>query len=123
MRRAIAISLLMLFSWTLMAPMLLPGEDANLPACCRGKGICHCRMCKRGDRGGHQKGFAAVAAKCPCCPANACSIQSPNYQPESGSVLLDAATLPLALMPQAEMRCRIPLLRGYPKRGPPTPLA
>ncbi|MGP8227016.1 MAG: hypothetical protein ACLQGT_12785 [Terracidiphilus sp.] len=123
MRRAIAISLLMLFSWTLIAPLVAVDADANLPACCRGKGKCHCRMCKRGNRGGHQKGFAAVAAKCPCCPASATTVYSPTYKPEAAGAFYSETVFHLAYAPRTETHSRITFLHSHPKRGPPAPLA
>jgi hypothetical protein len=44
MRRAITISLMMLSSWTLIAPPFAPDADANLSACCRRNGTHHCMM-------------------------------------------------------------------------------
>jgi hypothetical protein len=43
-RRAIAFSLMVLFSLTLIAPLFAPDADANLPACCRRNGKHHCMM-------------------------------------------------------------------------------
>jgi hypothetical protein len=100
MRRAIAISLLMLFSWTLSAPLVAVDAGENLPACCRGNGKCHCRMCKRGDHGGHQKGFAAVAAKCPRCPASASTVYSSTYKPEAAAAFYSETVFRPACAPR-----------------------
>jgi hypothetical protein len=71
MRRAIAISLMMLFSWTLIAPFFAPDVQASLPACCRKNGKHHCAMRIMGLLAGNQRGFTTVAEKCPRCPLNA----------------------------------------------------
>ena len=123
MRRAIAISLMMLFSWTLIAPLVAVDADANLPACCRGKGKCHCRMYKRGERNSHQKGFAAVAAKCPCSPASACAVHSSTYKPEAAGAFYSETVFRSARAPRTEAHSRITFLGSHPKRGPPAPLA
>jgi hypothetical protein len=123
MRRAIAISLMMLFSWTLIAPLTAVDADANLPACCRGKGKCHCRICERGDYNSHQKGFAAVAAKCPCCPASASAVYSSTYKPEAAGAFTSETIFRPACAPQTETHSRISFLRSHPKRGPPAPHA
>jgi hypothetical protein len=123
MRRAIAISLMMLFSWTLIAPLVAADADANLPVCCRGKSICHCRMCKRGDRNSHQKSFAAVAAKCPCCPASASTVYSSTYKPEAAASFYSETAFRPVCTPQTETHSRIPFHRSHHKRGPPAPLA
>ena len=65
MRRAIAISLMMLFSWTLMAPLFVPDADASLPACCRRNGKHHCNMARMSGQADGQRGFTTVAEKCP----------------------------------------------------------
>jgi hypothetical protein len=72
---------------------------------------------------GKQKGFTAVAEKCPCCPASACTVHSPTYKLETAVALNDRVVFHLALVPRPEARLQISLLRGHPKRGPPSPLA
>jgi hypothetical protein len=123
MRRAIAISLMMLFSWTLIAPLLPANAEANLPACCRKNGNCHCGMCRRGHRSGTRKGLTSVTEKCPCRPASACAIQSPTYKPEAGEWFYAEVVRHPARAPRTEAFARISFLRGHPKRGPPSPFA
>ena len=124
MRRAIAISLLMLFSWTLLAPLLAPGADANLPACCRrnGKHHCNCMMRGMGQLAGNRKGLTAVSEKCPCCPASACVAPSPSCKPEAAAFHAEAVFHP-APAPQPQARSLVFFLSSHPKRGPPTLLA
>jgi hypothetical protein len=125
MRRAVAISLMMLFSWTLIAPLAAADSEANLPACCRrnGKHHCACRMRRTGQRSGNQKGFTTVAEKCPCCPASASTVYSPTYKPEASKRFYAVVVFHPARAPQSEVRSRISFLSNHPKRGPPTPLA
>jgi hypothetical protein len=61
MRRAIAISLMMLFSWTLIAPFYARDSGANLPACCRKNGKHHCAMHTIDQLAGNQRGVTTVA--------------------------------------------------------------
>jgi len=122
MRRAIAISLMMLFSWTLIAPLVPADAEANLPPCCRANGKHHC-MCRMRHRFGNQKGLATVTEKCPCSPAGACAAASSTYKPEAAGTFHADSIFHCAPVPQTESQSRIPFLRGHPKRGPPTPLA
>jgi hypothetical protein len=126
MRRAVAISLMMLFSWTLIAPLLALDVEANHCACCcckNGKHGCMCRRHRKGQDSGSEKGFTAVSAKCPCSPANACTVYSPAYKPEAVKRFFAAAVFHPARAPQSEAYSRSSFLRSHPKRGPPAPLA
>jgi hypothetical protein len=123
MRRLIALSLTMMFSWSLIAPIFGPGADANLPPCCRRNGKHRCMMRMMHQPGGNRKGFTSVTEKCPCQPASTCAVYSPVFKPETGSRFCGQVIRRPACAPLAEgVRC-IPFLRSYPKRGPPTPLA
>jgi hypothetical protein len=125
MRRAVAISLMMLFSWTLIAPLVAQDSEANLPACCRrnGKHHCTCRMHRMGQLTGNQKGFTTVLEKCPYCPVSACTVYSPTFKPEAAAAFYDKTVFHTARAPRTESRSLILFLRNHPKRGPPTPLA
>jgi hypothetical protein len=122
MRRAISISLMMLFSWTLMVPFFAPDPEANLPACCRNNGKHHCMMRMMGQRSGHQKGFTRVAEKCPCCPASVCVAHSAIYKPKAAAAFYAEVVSHPACAPQSETASRICLLHSHQKRGPPAPL-
>jgi hypothetical protein len=59
-RRFAAILLICLFSFSLMAPLLLAqGADASIPECCRRAGKHHCSVA------GPSQSGVAVAANCP----------------------------------------------------------
>jgi hypothetical protein len=119
MRRAIAISLMMLFSWTLIAPLFASDADANLPACCRRNGKHHCMMRMMERRSGLQKGFPSVSGKCPCFPVSTCAVYSPIFKPEAGEQFSSEAVRHPAIAPQTEAHNCISSLCSHPKRGPP----
>jgi hypothetical protein len=120
MRRAIAISLMMLFSWTLIAPFYARDSDANLPACCRKNGKHHCAMRTMGKLAGNQRGFSTVAEKCPYCLLSVSSTNSPTYKTEAAGEFYAEFVSHPALALQTEAHFRISSLRSHQKRGPPT---
>jgi hypothetical protein len=122
MRRAVAISLMLLFSWTLIAPMLASDTDANLPACCRRNGKHHCTMRRMQQSGGRQ-GFTTVADKCPYTPASACAVYSPTYKPGDAAAVHGEIVYHPSCAPQPLAHALYSRHRCHPKRGPPTPLA
>jgi hypothetical protein len=123
MRRVIALSLMMLLSWTLIAPLFAPDADANLPACCRRNGKHHCMMRMMERRSGQQKGFTSVSEKCPCFPDSTCAVHSPIFEPAAGEQFYSNIFRVPAIAPQSEALYRISSLRSHQKRGPPTPVA
>ena len=123
MRRVLSFSLVMLFGWMLIAPLLAPDAEANLPACCRRNGKHHCTMRMTMQRDGGRKGFTTVSEKCPCCPSSACAAHSATYKPESGRQFLAEGVRHPGVAAQTEALYRVSSLRSHQKRGPPTPLA
>jgi hypothetical protein len=123
MRRTVALALMMVFSWMLMAPLLAPDGEANLPVCCRRHGKHHCAMSRMGRLDGQSRGFTTVSEKCPCLPASTCAVQSSSWQPEDGKPFCGEVSVPAACAAQTEARPRISFLRSHQRRGPPTPLA
>jgi hypothetical protein len=123
MRRGIALSLMMLFSWTLIAPLFASDADANLPPCCRRNGKHHCMMRMMERHRGNQAGFASVSEKCPCFPVSTCAVYSPIFKPEAEEQFYAAIVRHPAIASQTETLYRISFLRCNQKRGPPTPLA
>jgi hypothetical protein len=119
MRRFIAISLMTLFSWTLIAPFFASDSQANLPACCRRNGKHHCSMRRMGQLAGDQPGFTTAAEKCPYFPSNASPTNSSQYQATSASAFYAEFVSHPALVPQTEAQFRISSLRSHQKRGPP----
>jgi len=84
MRRAISLSLLLVFSWMLIAPLVAPDSETNLPACCRSHGKHHCNMRRMMRLGGSEKGFSTISEKCPFWPASTCAVHSASFAPETG---------------------------------------
>jgi hypothetical protein len=123
MRRTVAISLMMLFSWTLIAPFLVRDADANLPACCRRSGSHHCAMRMTGQLAVNQHRLSTVAEKCPYYPLSVSPTNSHIYKAEvAGAFYAELVSHP-AFAPQTEAHYRISFLRSHQKRGPPSPLA
>jgi len=123
MRRAISLSLLLVFSWMLIAPLFAQDSEANLPACCRGNGKHHCNMRRMMRLTGNQKSISTVSEKCPCWPASTCAVHSASFAPETGTRFFAVVVSGPVSAAQAETASRISLLRSHQKRGPPAPLA
>jgi hypothetical protein len=123
MRRAIALSMLMLFSWTLLAPILAPSADATLPACCRRNGKHRCNMRTMAPAGGDRRGFSTVSEKCPCRPSAASVVRSSTFEPEAASLFYAEVRRHPAQASQTEALFRLSARRSHQKRGPPSPLA
>ena len=123
MRRTIALALTVIFSWTLIAPILGPGAGANLPSCCRRNGKHHCMMRGMEPAAGDRKGFTSVSEKCPCPPAATFAVHSPVFKPEAGKRFCAQVVTYQARASRTEALRNISFLRSHPKRGPPSPLA
>jgi hypothetical protein len=122
MRRSIALSLVLLFSCLLMAPLFAPDGEANLPACCRRGGKHHCIMHGMMHIGGKGTGFASVSQKCPCLPESTGAVHTATCKPEAGQRFYAEILFHPARAPQTGARARISFYRSHQKRGPPTPL-
>jgi len=119
MRRAISLSLMLVFSWMLIAPFFAPDGEANLPPCCRRNGKHHCMMrMMRANTG--QGGFTTVSEKCPRYPAGGAAAHSTVNQPEPSEQFYADIVRHPAIAPQTEALRRIALLRSHQKRGPPS---
>ena len=126
MRRAPAILLVFLFSFSLIAPALSVGDESNLPACCRRDGKHHCGMMARDMADAPSSGLLADATRmrCPFFPGAGAVV------PEAAPVLLAASqtagistVAQIADQAQAEAGYRISFHCSHHKRGPPTILA
>lgn len=120
MRRATALSLLIFFGWTLIAPLCAPDAEAHLPACCRRHGKHHCSM---GALGSGERGLPTLQEKCPRSPASASAVHSPTFKPEAAELFQTEDVSLSARAPQTEALYRISALLSHQKRGPPSPLA
>lgn len=123
MRRSIALSLLMIFSWLLIAPLLCPDAEASLPACCRRNGKHRCMM-QAMDRGeGGATGFTSISEKCPCLLDSTGAIHSVKFEPRTAAQFYAELVFHPAYSPQTEARFRVSFLRSHQRRGPPFLLA
>jgi hypothetical protein len=122
MRRMIALSLLMIFSWMLIAPFFAPDAEASLPPCCRRHGKHHCSMRMMGQMPSNQTGFTTVTEKCPYQTASTCAAHAPTIAAEGGRRFYAEIVRHPACVAQTESLFRISFHRSHQKRSPPTPL-
>jgi hypothetical protein len=117
-RRGLAISLLLLFSVSLISPLFASDTAASLPACCRRMGKHHCEM---SSEAGTQKSVSIgiVAEKCPCTPAVPSAFHLIVFAPpDNGAAFADLVSHP-AIHAQTLAQYRISFDRSRQKRGPP----
>ena len=124
MRRALALFLLVVFSFPLIAPALSVGAASNLPECCRRAGKHHCAMMV--DEAASTTGisFRAVQPRCPLYPGAPSTPASEYVAALKGSSPIFAALVsyPCA-QAQTEAGYRISFSRSSQKRGPPAVLS
>ncbi len=119
MRRAFAVTLVLVLSLPLIAPALASAPDeSQLPACCRRNGKHHCAMSM--ELGNIPSRYRVVSEKCPYLPF----AQTPLLQPHPFvSVALPAsagpAVGPAAIVRAAEAGYRVSADHTRHKRGPP----
>jgi hypothetical protein len=123
MRRLIALSLTVLFSLTLIAPLFASDTDANLPACCRRSGRHHCAMRMMVHSGAQQEAYTSVTEKCPCPPVSTCAVYSLVFKPEFEVQFNTDVACNSAIALNNEAGYSASSDRSHPKRGPPSPLA
>jgi hypothetical protein len=119
MRRAPAILLMVLFSFSLVSPaMLVPDSDSNLPACCRRAGKHHCGM--EASQVDSTSGPSLQAGRCSFFPtAHAVPVSpSAGLTGASQTVFFGLLAHP-ASRPQTDALCRSSYSRAGQKRGPP----
>jgi hypothetical protein len=117
MRRALSISLILLF-WLPAFAALMPGsEDVRLPWCCRRQGAHHCAM-DSADRGASGPAFKA-ASRCAQFPGELPATLAPVFvaaaAPALRPVLVSSIDSPVARREAA----RAGRLRAQLDRGPP----
>ena len=119
MQRLLALLMLWIVSFPLMAPAALANDASNLPACCRRAGKHHCLPQKGQTRSG-----PSLHSRCACFPlshSGAVNIQTALPRPNAaqiGSLLNLAGT-----RAQTEVLGRISFARSRQKRGPPSLLS
>lgn len=124
MRRALAVLLLLGFSFPLIAPVFTSGpSEAALPACCRRDGKHHCAMAGM-MMAQVPSNYRTVAEKCPFSPFAGVALMLPHALGRSAEALLSrTAKVPSAVVRDAEAGYRVSFHRARQKRGPPQLLA
>jgi hypothetical protein len=123
MRRAIAVSLLTIFSWMLIAPLFAPDAEASLPPCCRRHGRHHCMMQMMQAMNGALGGPARASEPCPCWPKGGGAVASRLFKPEAGRLVPAELVWSAPLLERSQVRRQSAFLDSHPKRGPPDPVA
>lgn len=118
-RRALAISMLLLFSFSLISPLFASdAAEASLPACCRRGGKHHCALSVEA-LSQHGKSISVIAEKCPFTPAVPAVMHfSAIAPPTDGAVFAGLVSHP-AVHAQTSAQYRISFDRSRQKRGPP----
>jgi hypothetical protein len=118
-RRLLAISLLLLFSLPLIAPLFALQADGGgtLPACCRRNGTHHCSMQMPGKLQGMH--LSAVRERCPANPKAATFMKRNDLSLQILTLALSAALVHSAEEAQAKAGARMALYRAQHQRGPP----
>jgi hypothetical protein len=119
MRRAIALTLLALFSWMLIAPLFAPDAEASLPPCCRRHGKHHCVMQRLLALSGKPGGPPALQEPCPCQPSGGGAVQSRIYTTPAPRLFEPGFVQPATLPERSETPRPIAFLDVHPQRGPP----
>lgn len=126
MRRAPAILLLLVFSFSLIPPAVFADSESKLPACCRRDGKHHCSMTSVTDGPSRASSLAlkGTPTKCPLFPtgkaipaAGKASVPLPTYVS-----LAPVLSHPTAVV-QTEARYRVSFSRAWQERGPPSPVS
>jgi hypothetical protein len=118
--KAITVALVVVFACEVVSPGLFAGAGSNLPACCRSDGKHHCLSQSGMPQSGAAEGLLLNTVRCPNFPNHA---TAPGVR---GCVAPPSRQVTAAVFshPAAKARtgayCRISLIRGSQKRGPPS---
>jgi ribosome modulation factor len=118
MRRAIALTLLALFGYVLIAPFLAPGAAASLPPCCRRHGKHHCSMMQ--PLTGSQRGLQTIQEKCPYQSAHRGAAHSAGWRPQADAAFYASIAIERTRPAQSATLFESRFQRGPPRRGPPS---
>jgi hypothetical protein len=117
MRRALSISLILLF-WLPAFAALLPGsEDVRLPFCCRRQGAHHCAM-DSADHGSSGPAFKAPT-RCPQFPSVLPATVAPVFVAATVPAVRPALTAGMYSSVARREAARAGRLRAQLDRGPP----
>jgi hypothetical protein len=122
-RRLLALSLLLLFSFPLVSPLLAlsTNSDANLPACCRRNGVHHCEMkAQRTSTSAQAATVSTISTKCPFYPRPATLVRHNDTRLHSGTRLYGQLVYHATVKAHPSSSVRIALDSAWQKRGPPS---
>ena len=122
-RRLLALSLLLLFSFPLVSPLLAlsTNSDANLPICCRRDGTHHCQMkMQRTGTFTHQTVLSTISTKCPFYPGPATLVRHHDARLHASTHMVAESVNRTAVKAPTYAHARIGLDTAWQKRGPPT---
>jgi len=125
-RRLLALSLLLLLSFPLAAPLfaLSANSEANLPACCRRNGAHHCAMkMQRTGIAAQQTTAFSTPMKCPFYPGAATLVRHNDARLHTVAGLLVETVDDPVIKLTSYTHVRIDLDTAWQKRGPPAPTA
>jgi hypothetical protein len=123
MRRIPATVLLLLFSYTLMTPLLFAEPESNIASCCRRGGKHHCakmaQMAHAEDSGNAVR--ITNSKTCPLFPPGASAPVSGDVAvPTPFPVFVTTVRAYPSPVEQVEVERRIAAARAWLKRGPPS---
>jgi hypothetical protein len=121
-RRLLALSLLLLFSFPLVSPLLAlsTNSNANLPACCRRNGTHHCQMkMLRSKTSAHQTTISTLSTKCPFYPRPATLVRHNDARLRASARQLAYSVNHATIKAPPRTHIRIALDTAWQKRGPP----
>lgn len=117
MRRALAITIVLLCGFSLAAPLFAVDSTSNLPECCRRNGAHHCAAGMMADSAART--VSTIAPRCPNFPKAIAAPLPHSFTPEptrsNGTPLYAHPTA----APQTAARYRVAFARSRQKRGPP----
>lgn len=125
-RRLLALSLLLLFSFPLVSPLLAlsANSDANLPVCCRRNGVHHCGMkVQRSNTFAHQVSVSTISTKCPFYPRPATLVRHHDARLHASANVLAEAINHSTVKAPASLHVCVALDTAWQKRGPPVHLS
>ncbi|WP_158751488.1 hypothetical protein [Acidobacterium sp. S8] len=116
MRRSLAISLLLLFSFSLLTPFFAPDAEAAVPACCRRGGRHHC---VESDGDAKDNGTRMIAQRCPYAPEAPAIVHLTAFTPAPNEAVFAGLVSHPSVHAQIAAQYRISFDRSRQKRGPP----
>jgi len=118
MRRALAISLLLLFNLPLLSPFFsATSAEASLPACCRRGGKHQCAMVAESAM---PSTGTTVRDKCPFTRESLAALVVGRFATSAGGAVFAGIVQQALVVPQAEAQLHVSFDRARQKRGPPT---